>query len=68
MTQQKLVEGDRVKAEVSPGIVLSGHIVQIQDPGPYKAYRTIKVKFDDPLVMGGTGTEWFAPDSIEPES
>lgn len=68
MTQHKWVEGDRVQVQVASQMQrLHGHIVQIQDPGPYKTYCTIKVQFDDPLVMGGTGTEWFSPDAVEPE-
>lgn len=65
MTQY--VEGDRVQVVVAEGKTLSGHITKIQDPGPHKTYQTIKVKFDDPMVMGGTGTGWFAPHAVRPD-
>ena len=65
MTQY--VEGDRVKVTVADGQTLNGHVAQTQDPGPYKTWLTIKVQFDDPLVMGGTGSQWFKPEDVEPE-
>ena len=67
MTQHFYQPGDRVRVTVSEGHVLPGHIAQVQDPGPYKPWLTIKVQFDDPLVMGGTGSEWYKPDAVELE-
>lgn len=36
-------------------------VVRIQDPGPRRPWRTVKVKFDDPLVFGGLGVAWVDP-------
>ena len=47
--------------------VFPGHIARIQEPGPHKTYRTLKVVFDDPLVFGGTGTGWFSPKAVVAE-
>ena len=38
-----------------------GRISRIQEPGPYREHRTIKVIFDDPLVYGGMGAAWVSP-------
>ena len=64
---QQWIEGDRVQVAVTAGVNLAGIVAKIQDPGPYKTYQTIKVRFDDPLVMGGTGEGWFSPMSVAPE-
>ena len=67
MTQRVWRQGDRVKVTVSEDHVLPGRISQVMDPGPYKPWLTLKVQFNDPLVMGGTGTGWFSTDAVVPE-
>jgi hypothetical protein len=70
MTTQEWIPGDRCKVILQgaePIIVGFGHIASVLDFGPIKPQSTIRVIFDDPLVMGGTGTGWFSPDEVVPE-
>jgi len=66
MTQHFHQPGDRVTVTVADK-VLPGFIAQLQDPGPIKPWLTVKIQFDDPLVMGGTGSQWFSPDAVDLE-
>ena len=62
--------GDRVEVNFPSGAdevqKLTGVVLRIQDPGPFPAYpeRTIRVKFDDPLVFGGLGVAWVSPETL----
>lgn len=64
----KWLIGKRVQVSLPYGedglTVLEGTIARIQDPGPNRPERTVKVLFDDPLVFGGTGTAWVRPEVL----
>ena len=72
MTTSHWETGDRCKVifrieDQAPVVVGPGYIARIQDPGPIKTENTVKVIFDDKLVMGGSGTGWFPPTAVFPE-
>jgi hypothetical protein len=57
--------GDQVQVSLPYGpdgvTVLLAEILRFQVPGPQQLERTVKVKFDDPLVYGGLGVAWVNP-------
>lgn len=72
MTTSHWETGDRCRVVLpidgqEPVVVGPGYIARIQDPGPTKIENTVKVVFDDQLVMGGSGMGWFAPETVLPE-
>lgn len=73
MTTTEWHEGDRVQVSFPYGddgvSAHLGTIDRIQIPGPHHVnpHRTHKVRFDDPLIMGGMGIGWFIPEVLTRE-
>ena len=66
---EPLQAGQRVIVDMLTGPTLPGEIVKVADEGPYEQHpqRNIQVRFDDPLVMGGTGIGWVTPEQLTVE-
>ena len=61
--------GTRVLVDLGTGPILPGEVTKTADVGPFEAHpqRNVQVRFDDPLVMGGTGVGWVTPEQLTVE-